>query len=104
MARMGYCGKSKNICCSAETPSGPSKNAHGVPCSLRVAVAFVIIIGIFFFSVVVLFIVFLVGLFSKEDIGICRPISRVRLGAFLRHSAHAHIVTATPGEKSPIGE
>jgi len=52
-----------------------SKNSHSAAQSLRVAVAFVIIIGIFFFSVVVLFIVFLVGLLSKERVGIHQPIS-----------------------------
>jgi hypothetical protein len=53
-----------------------SKNSHTAAQSLRVAVvAFVIIIGIFFFSVVVLFIVFLVGLLSKKDIGPYQSIS-----------------------------
>jgi hypothetical protein len=56
-----------------------SKNSHTAAQSLRVAVvAFVIIIGIFFFSVVVvlfIFIVFLVGLLSKKDIGPYQSIS-----------------------------
>jgi len=51
------------------------KNSHSAARSLRVAVVAFIIIGIFFFSVVVLFIVFLVGLLSKERVGIYQPIS-----------------------------
>jgi hypothetical protein len=54
-----------------------SKNSHNAAQSLRVAVAFVIVIviGIFFFSVVVRFIIFLVGLLSKNRVGIYQPIS-----------------------------
>ena len=58
----------------SRAPIRLSKNSHSAAQSLRVVVAFVIIIGIFFFSVVVLFIVFLVGLLSK-DIGTYQSIS-----------------------------
>jgi len=76
MARMGYCGNRKKHMLFSRAIIRLSKNSHSAARSLRVAVvAFVIIIGIFFFSVVVLFIVFLVGLLSKEGVGIYQPIS-----------------------------
>jgi hypothetical protein len=50
----------------------------GLPCSLRVAVvAFVVIIVVFFAVAFVFLFVFLVWLLSKDDIGGCRPITRV---------------------------
>jgi hypothetical protein len=44
---------------------------------LRVAVVFLVIIVIFFAVAFVFLFVFLVWLLSKDDIGGCRPITRV---------------------------
>src|SRR6266550_6200000 len=61
--------------------------------SLRVAVVCVFILVIFFaVTFVFLFVLFLVGLFPKKDIGLRRAIRRVRVEALWAYSAHVHMV------------
>jgi hypothetical protein len=48
----------------------------GLPFLLRVAVVVIVVIIVIFFAVAFVF-VFLVWLLSKDDIGGCRPITRV---------------------------
>jgi hypothetical protein len=59
-------------------PPFPCAKSRHVPRSLRVAVVVIVVIIIIFFAVAfVLLFVFLVWLLSKDDIGGCRPITRV---------------------------
>jgi len=70
--------------------SSPSETIRGR--SLRVAVVCVFIIVTFFAVAFVFLVFFLVGLLSKEDIGLRRAIRKVLVEALREYSAHVHMV------------
>jgi hypothetical protein len=68
----------------------PPKTIRGR--SLRVAIVCVFIIVTFFAVAFVFLVFFLVGLLSKEDIGLRRAIRKVLVEALREYSAHVHMV------------
>src|ERR1035441_779038 len=62
---------------SLRPPFAYAKSRHVPPRSLRVAVVGRVVIIVIFFAVVFLFVLFLVGRLSQENVGGCRPMRRV---------------------------
>ena len=58
---------------------------------------------VIFFAVAFVFLFFLFGLLSKEDIGLRRAIRKVRVEALREYSAHVHMVLCALGGSSKYG-